>query len=338
VLAHELAHSLVARAYGVDVREIRLFLFGGVSNIAHEPPSPKAEVAITVVGPLTSIAFGVAMSVIASLLVGSVPDPARVTETIAAMGPIATLLTWLGSINVLVGLFNLVPGFPLDGGRLLRALVWWSTHDLRRATRVAATVGQVVGWTFAGLGVLMFTGIRVPFFGAGFVSGMWLVFIGWFLASAARASQANVVLHDALDGVRVGQIMRRAGSSMPPDTTVEDAVRLWFMRAPEHAFPVVDPAGALVGIVSRTDVNKIPRDGWTATRVSSVMTPVERLALATPDEPATTALEALARRDVDQLPVVRDLATRELVGMFERVAIARWIELRAGQNLRPRPT
>lgn len=328
VLAHELAHSLVARAYGIDVREIRLFLFGGVSNIAHEPPSAKAELLIAAVGPITSIAFGILMSVIASAFVGPAVTSGQVAGVLAGMSPLATLLAWLGSINLIVGVFNLIPGFPLDGGRILRAALWAGTGDLRRATLWASMVGQIVGWIFVAFGVAMFFGVNIPFFGRGLVSGVWLVFIGWFLASAASASYRNVYVHDALAGVHVVNLMQRAGPAIPPETSVEDAVRQWFMRSPEHAFPVTDESGALLGLVCPSDIRKISDTEWPARRVVDVMTPFERLAIATPAEDAQEALEALAQRDVEQLPVVRE-GTREIVGVFTRRDVARWLELRA---------
>lgn len=337
VLAHELAHSLVARSFGVDVREIRLFLFGGVSNIAHEPPSAKAELLIAVVGPITSIGFGIAMSIVASLFVGrgvSLNQPSVFTA-LAGLGPLPTLLMWLGSINVLVGVFNLIPGFPLDGGRILRAVIWAATKDMRRATLYASVVGQIVGWSFVALGVAMFFGLEVPFFGRGVVSGLWLVFIGWFLASAAQTSYRGVYVHDALEGVHVVNLMRRAAPSIPPEATVDEAVRQWFMRSPEHAFPVVDGSGALLGLVCPSDVRKISDDRWSATRVSEVMTPFERLVVSAPVGDAQEALERLAQRDVEQLPIVRE-GTRELVGMLTRRDVARWLELRSGTHLHPR--
>jgi len=337
VLAHELAHSLVARSFDVEVREIRLFLFGGVSNIAHEPPSAKAELLIAVVGPLTSIAFGVAMSMIGSFFVpAEVARSGDMLRTIATLGPLTTLLLWLGSINVIVGVFNLIPGFPLDGGRILRALVWTATGDLRKATFWASAVGQIIGWGFVAIGVGMFFGMSVPFFGGGLVSGLWLVFVGWFLASAASASYRGMWIHEALEGIRVVNLMRRAAPAIPEDTSVDDAVRQWFMRSPEHAFPVVDANGTLAGIVCPSDVRRVRDDRWGATRVAEVMTPFERLALATPSEDAQDALAALARRDVEQLPVVRE-GTRDLVGMLSRRDVARWLELRSGPRLHPRP-
>ncbi len=335
VLAHELAHSLVARSYGVPVHEIRLFLFGGVSNLEREPPSPEAELLTTIVGPLTSIGFGVTMLVVGSLFVPTVA-PDRALETIAATGPVVTLLLWLGAINVGVGFFNLIPGFPLDGGRILRALIWSWTKDLRVATLWAATIGEGVGWLFVLVGVAMFFGLHVPFFGQGPAAGLWMAFIGWFLASAARTSHRGVFLEAALEGVRVSQLMRRTGYVMPSETSVGDAVRLWFMRSAEHAFPVVDENGAFIGLVCTSDVRKIPDDQWEATPVTRVMTPLASLKTTTPNEEATQALAKLASGDVEQLPVVRERSD-ELTGMLERRDVARWLELHVGQSLRRRP-
>ncbi|HEY1955457.1 MAG TPA: site-2 protease family protein [Polyangiaceae bacterium] len=336
VLAHELAHSLVARSFGVEVREIRLFLFGGVSNIAHEPPSAKAELLIAVVGPLTSIAFGVAMSMVGSFFVpAGLVRSGDMFHSLAGMGPLTTLLLWLGSINVIVGVFNLIPGFPLDGGRILRALIWAGTRDLRKATLWASTVGQIVGWVFVAVGVGMFFGMSVPFFGHGLVSGLWLVFIGWFLASAANASYRSMWVHEALEGIRVVNLMRRAAPAIPLEASVDDVVRQWFMRSPEHAFPVVDGNGGLAGLVCPSDVRRVSDDRWTTTRVSDVMTPLARLAVATPSQDAQDALAELAQRDVEQLPVVH-AGTRELVGMLSRRDVARWLELRSGSQLHHR--
>ena len=219
VLAHELAHSLVARSYGIPVSEIRLFLFGGVSSLEQEPPSPAAELTIAIVGPITSIGFGVTM-----LAFGSLFAPPALSGTfadaVAALGPLPTLLLWLGAINIGVGVFNLVPGFPLDGGRILRAILWSVNHDLRRATLWASTIGQLTGWLFIALGATMFFGVNVPLLGRGFMSGLWLAFIGWFLASAARSSYRAVFLRETLAGVAVHQLMRRIEHTLSPQTTV----------------------------------------------------------------------------------------------------------------------
>ncbi len=332
VLAHELAHSLVARTQGIPVNEIRLFLFGGVSNLQHEPTSPEAELATTIVGPITSLVFGGAMLVAATLFVPIV-RPDHALEAIAATGPIGTLLLWLGAVNIGVGLFNLIPGFPLDGGRILRAIIWSATGNLRTATLWSSAIGQIVGWGFVLAGVAMFFGLRIPFFGTGPAAGLWLAFIGWFLASAAHASQRNVVLEDAFAGVTVRQLMRRTSYVMPSETTLGDAARQWFMRTSEHAFPVVDENGQLAGLLTARDVRKVPEAAWNDTPVTQAMTAASALAVTTPSESATEAMRKLAQADVEQLPVVRE-ATGELVGALERRDVARWLELRIGPPTR----
>jgi Zn-dependent protease/CBS domain-containing protein len=333
VVAHELAHSLVAQSYGIPVSEIRLFLFGGVSNLADEPPSPIAEFLTAIVGPITSIGFGATMLFIGSLFAPSIA-PADVTGSVAMMGPLPTLLLWLGAVNVGVGVFNLIPGFPLDGGRVLRAIIWSLTRNLRQATLWASTVGQATGWLFITMGVAMFFGVHVPFFGRGAAGGLWLAFIGWFLTSAARSSYRGVFLHEALEGVAVRQLMRRVGETLPAQTTIADAVAGWFMRGPSDAY-IVTAGDDLVGLLTASDVRKVPREAWATSRVSEVMTPVGTLTTTTPTEDAAGAVAKLALRGVDQLPVVA-ANTRHVVGLLDRRDVARWLELRLGPTLQHR--
>lgn len=325
VVAHELAHAVVAKSFGIKVREIRLFLFGGVSNIESEPPSAGAELWMAIVGPLVSIGLGLVFIALASLTVPHI-DAADPWATLAALGPVATLLFWLGPINVFVGIFNLVPGFPLDGGRVLRAIVWKITGDLHKATLAASTVGRALGWTFVLMGIAMAFGARIPFFGQGAGSGIWLAFIGWFLASAAERSFGALVVQEVLQGVSVAQLMRRTGSMVPPETTVRAVVNDWFMRSSEHAFPVVFD-GRLLGLVCVGDVRKLPQHAWDNTLVTAIMTPRERLAVVGPGTPAEAALRKLGELDVDQLPV---LEGELLVGMISRRDLARWLELHVG--------
>jgi Zn-dependent protease/CBS domain-containing protein len=326
VLAHELAHALVATSYGMSVREIRLFLFGGVSNIEREPPSPKAEFWIAIAGPLLSLGLGLAFITGAGLMLPS--GRATTWEALAGLGPLATLLFWLGPINVMLGAFNLIPGFPLDGGRVLRAAIWKVTGDGHKATFAASTAGRVIGWMFVFMGVAMIFGAKIPFFGRGAGSGIWLAFIGWFLTSAAEQSYGAMVVQETLQGVHVSDLMRRAGRVVPVETSVRAVVDDWFLRSNEHAFPVVRN-GRLLGVISVGDVRKIARETWDATAVTSIMTPRERLAVVSATDGAESALRTLAERDVDQLPVLEgdgDL----LVGMISRSDLARWLELHSG--------
>jgi Zn-dependent protease/CBS domain-containing protein len=337
VLLHELAHSLVAGSFGISVREIRLFLFGGVSNMEGEPPSAKAEFWTAIIGPAVSVGLGFDLLLASSLFVHDV-DPERGWEVFSGMGALPTLLMWLGAVNVGVGVFNLIPGFPLDGGRVLRAILWGATHDLHKATLRASNVGQAIGWAFVVMGIAMFFGARIPFFGRGIASGLWLAFIGWFLASAATRSYRGFLMQEMLEGVRVNRLMRRSGFAFPPDTTVEDAVRRGFMRSDQRAFPIVEDGGRLLGLLSLGDLRKLNEDAWWH-KVSDVMTPVSQLVTVAPEEEALSAMKKLVQADVEEMPVVEG---EKLVGVLERRDLARFIEIKIGphgfgQPPKPRP-
>ncbi len=327
VLLHELAHSLVAKAQGMDVRNITLFLFGGVSNIQREPPSPKAEFLIAVVGPITSVVLGIVFLLIGGMTApgvgGAVEDPSRV---FAQFGPLTTLLLWLGQINFLVGLFNLLPGFPLDGGRILRSMLWKLTDNLRKATRWASWAGQVFGWLLIVTGILMVFGVRVPIFGTG-LGGLWLAFIGWFLNIAAQQSYQQLIVQDILEGVPVSRLMRSDVPSAQPDASISDLVHERIMGTDEHAFPVLEE-DRLVGLVCLEDVRKVPREAWDTTRISEIMTPAEHLTVIGPNEDSGDALSELGEHDVNQLPVVQD---GRLVGLLRRRDILRWLQLHSEQ-------
>lgn len=185
VLAHELAHSLVAKLRGLRVDDVTLFLFGGVSEIEEEPKSPGGEFLMAILGPVTSLVIGGLL-----LLAGGAFSDIQETQgnaqaLIGRLSPLATLVLWLGTINIVLAVFNMIPGFPLDGGRVLRSIVWGITGNLRAATRVAAGVGALISGLMILGGIMMLLGVRVPFFGTGFVNGIWLMLIGWFLFSAA---------------------------------------------------------------------------------------------------------------------------------------------------------
>lgn len=324
VLAHELAHSLVAKAKGLPVRRITLFMFGGVSNLEREPHTPGVEFLMAIVGPLTSLALGVLFLVLGSLDVGgameAVDDP---EAAVRRLTPVATMLLWLGPVNLMLGLFNMIPGFPLDGGRVLRSILWARTGDLRRATRWAAGTGQVVAWAFIGTGIGMAFGLQVPFFGTGLLNGLWLAFIGWFLNQAALQSVQKQVVEDLLEGVPVGKLMRAEAPTVSPDLTIERLVDEHLLRSDERAFPVVED-GVLLGIVCLEDVRKTPRGEWPTTRVREVMTPTGKLAVVTPRDDASEALAKLSERDVRQIPVVQD---GHVVGILRRRDVLRWLSL-----------
>jgi Zn-dependent protease/predicted transcriptional regulator len=328
VVLHELSHSLVARSFGIPVSRITLFLFGGVSNIEHEPESARAEFLTAIVGPLTSIAIGLLLLFIASRVTELPGDAlAAPDRALTALGPGETLLLWLGPINLTVGVFNLIPGFPLDGGRVFRAIVWGITGDLHRATKVASGLGQGIGWAFVFLGIAMAFGANVPFFGRGLVGGLWLAFIGWFLVNAASQTWQRQLVHEVLEGLTVARLMRPPVEVVPDTTSIEGVVHQRLMQSEERAFPVVHGED-LVGLVTLSDVRKVPRDLWPEVPVTNVMTPAPELVAASPREDLSEALDKLARADVSQLPV---LDGTRLVGILRRRDVARWIELHVNQ-------
>jgi Zn-dependent protease len=326
ILAHEMAHALVGRSHGVSVAGITLFLFGGVARLSGEPKSARSEFLIAVVGPVTSF-------VIAALSIGGAAALAHAglahVPALSALGPAATVLLWLGTTNVMLGAFNLLPGFPLDGGRVLRAALWKITGDVGRATRGATAVGRFIAWLLIFAGVTMAFGTRLPVLGGGLAQGLWLVLIGWFLNNAARSSRqqqaVTEVISGALGDVPVANLMRTRGTAVDAGLPVGALVERFFMPGDQRCFPVLEDGG-FAGLVCLADLRKIPRDSWNTTPVREIMTPAEALAATRPDERVVDALGRLATRDVDQLPVIDQ---GQLVGMIRRADVLRWIELHA---------
>jgi Zn-dependent protease/predicted transcriptional regulator len=325
VLAHELAHSLVSQARGDPVESITLFLFGGVSSIKEEPDSPAGEFLMAFVGPLTSIVIGFGLLLIGGLVGGPIRTGGNASQLISSLGPVRLVLLWLGSINVILGVFNLIPGFPLDGGRVLRSILWAITDNLLSATRWAAWVGQGFGWLMIAGGIAMVFGVTLPFFGSGLFNGLWLAFIGWYLNNASSQSYQQVVVHDILEGVPVRQMMRTNPPTVPPSTSVESLVHDHIMGTDEHAFPVVD-GDELVGIVSLEDVRSVPRDAWATTSVRDIMTPYDVCTVVSPDEDAAEAMTQLSTCEVRQLPVLED---GHLSGVLRREDLIQWLRLHA---------
>jgi CBS domain-containing protein len=228
-------------------------------------------------------------------------------QVVAQLDPFSTLLFWLGPINIGLGVFNLLPGFPLDGGRILRAIIWQVTGSLRKATHWAAGTGQFTAWAFILAGLAMIFGTRIPFLGTGLGNGIWLILIGWFLNNAAS------------------RLMRSDVPVVPPDLPVSDLVYNWVMGTDEHAFPVMQE-GRMVGLVCLEDVRRVPREQWNSTLVSEVMTRVHQLDTVSANEDASEAFEKLTRRDVRQIPVV---AEGRLVGLLRRRDIVKWLQLQS---------
>ncbi len=331
VLAHEMAHSLVAQAHGIPVRNITLHLFGGVSSIQREPDSPGSEFIMALLGPITSLVIGGVLLWVAGIAAGlSAASVSNIDQALSQMGPGITLLSWLGSVNVILGVFNLIPGFPLDGGRVLRSILWRITDNLRRATRWASWVGQAIAWVMIVTGVSMVFGVEVPLFGQGLTNGLWLAFIGWFLNTASAQSYQRLIIRDALSDVPVSRIMRKDPPTATADVSIDNLVHNHIMQHDDQAFPVLD-GGEFIGIVTLDDVRSAPRDTWQEKHVRQIMTPRDQLVTSAPDECADEAMNKLTQRNVRQLPVLQDGVT--LVGVLRRQDLIKWLQLESDLNL-----
>ncbi|MGD8395851.1 MAG: site-2 protease family protein [Candidatus Eiseniibacteriota bacterium] len=304
LLAHEISHSLVARARGVPVEGITLFVFGGMAHTRMEAESPGDEFAIAGVGPLASI-------IIAGLFGGI----AATTGLIGAGQPVAAVAGYLAFINLAIAVFNLLPGFPLDGGRLFRAAVWRWKHDLRLATRWATAGGKALGY---GLIVLGF----VQFFAGNLVGGLWLVFIGWFVRTAAEASFAQHVLRSSLEGLRARDVMADQPETVPADMSLHEFVDQWVLRGRHRGYPVMRN-GEPVGIVHLDSVKDVPREQWDSRKVADVMAAIDPTSVVAPEESMTQVLGRVGQVDGKRVLVMQDGALR---GIITRADLARWIE------------
>jgi len=316
LLLHELAHSVVARAFGIPVPRITLFLFGGVSEMEREPDSPGRELLIAVVGPATSVVLGVLCLLAFGLLNGPalanrmMHDP---EHAFASLGALSTMLVWLGPINIVLGIFNLIPGFPLDGGRVLRAGLWKATGDLERATRWASLAGRGFGWVLMALGVVEVLG--------GAFQGFWLMLIGWFLQSSAQNAYAQLLLRQALEGLVVRDLMRTDFEILPADLTVATFIDRHLLHGAQLAWPVRSEAGFL-GLVTFDTIRQVP-PGERATRtIGELVQPVQDP--IAPDLGGREALERLVRSHHDPLVVMDD---GEVLGLLQGADIARWLAL-----------
>lgn len=310
ILLHELSHAAVAKLRGIPVRGITLFALGGVAQIEKDAADAKSEFWMGIVGPITSVVIGIVCLLLALLLGGSLSGEFN--------SPPAAMFMWLGYINIALGIFNMVPGFPLDGGRVLRAIVWWVTGDSNRATRIASRVGQLVAVGFILLGILQF------FSGAGF-GGLWIAFIGWFLLDAARASGAQVEITERLTGVKVGDVMAQHFETVDANSNLQTFVQEHLLPTGHRCFVVVQQ-GTPAGIITPHEVKTVDRARWPYTTVGDVMRPLESLRTVSAERPLAEALEMMGREDVNQMPVVQQ---GKLAGIISRGHIVRVLQTRA---------
>ena len=299
IVLHELAHALVARASQLPVRSITLFALGGVAQIEKEATTAGREFWMAIAGPLMSVALGLSCLTVAGQLGWTLQGEVS--------GVLPAMLGWLGYINIALAVFNLIPGYPLDGGRVLRALLWRVYGDADKATRQAARAGQIVAVAF------IIVGLLETFAGAG-LGGLWLALIGWFLLQASRANYLRVEVLRHLRDVRVADVMTRDQRGVNARASAQDLVED-LLRAGRHYSLVTDDQGAVVGLVTLGDVRRLDRDQWSNTPVGELMRPLETVRTVTPETPASDALEILAREDVNQLPVFEQ---RRLLGVLTR--------------------
>jgi Zn-dependent protease len=294
VLLHELGHSVIALHYNIPVRSITLFVFGGVAQITKEPERPSHEFNIAVAGPVVSGLLGLFFYGVMLL-----------TED--SLAGIAALGEWLGYINLTLALFNLLPGFPLDGGRILRSIVWRYTGSFERATRVAAGAGQLFAYGF------IFIGVWAALSG-NFFNGLWIGFIGWFLLNASQATTAQVRFRSALAGVTAEDVMTRDCLQLPGSISVADMVEHHLLKSGTRCALIMD-GDRFRGLVTLHEVKKVPRDEWAATPLQAIMVPEAQLSQVTPETPVEAILQEMNQENVSQIPVVDD---GKLVGVIGR--------------------
>jgi Zn-dependent protease/predicted transcriptional regulator len=311
VLAHEVSHAVVARHEGIQVDGITLWLLGGVTRMHSDPLTPESELKVSGAGPLSSLIIGVVL-----LAIGLGLDAANSSALVVAV------LVWLGFINIVLAVFNVLPGAPLDGGRLLHAILWKRHGDRFRATRTASRAGQGLGWLLVALGFIEFA------FGTGLGGGLWLALLGWFLITAARAEEERSVVQEALGSRRVADVMTPMPAVVPASTTVREFVDEFLLTHPHSAFPVVEADGRPVGLVTLDRVRSVPAHRRDTTTVRDVAIPASNLAVVRPDDPARDLLDRVVEGDgavlvVDDGHVAGIVTATDLEQLARRVAAIR---------------
>jgi len=305
IFLHELGHSILALRHRVAVRSITLFIFGGVAMMEREPETPRAEFEIAIAGPVVSALLALAFTLLGQ---GLHPDSA-----------VASMASWLAFINLAIAIFNLLPGFPLDGGRVLRAFLWARSNDFRKATRTAASVGSFIAYGFIGLGVA-----EVLFLG-NLVGGLWTAFIGWFLLSASGSTARQVAMEASLAGLRARDVMNPDVARVHAGVSVASFARDVVMHGRRWA--LVEEAGRTAGIVTLSDIKRVTPDEWESTPVGRVATPMDKVVTAVPDAPLRELLATISQKDLNQVPVLVD---ERVVGAVTRDALVQAIDLRGG--------
>jgi Zn-dependent protease/CBS domain-containing protein len=307
ILVHELAHCVVAKRSGLKIRQITLYLLGGVSEMEEEPSNPSLELRMAAAGPLTSLAISLLVWV--SWLLSSSMNLSPLVQ--------APLL-YVALVNAVVAGFNFIPAFPMDGGRVLRSLLWMRNGDVVRSTVVASTAGRVFAY------IIVFLGLFTIFYGD-LASGIWLLLIGWFISSSATSSLRQTMIQEDLRGARVADLMTRNVESVPPEMDL-DSLSEEFMRTKHTGFPVLSD-GELVGCVTLGDLRKVRKESWATTKAGEIMTPREKLIVAHEGDSATDIITSMNRENIGRVFVMDG---GKIAGIVTRSDILKAIELKEG--------
>lgn len=302
VVFHELSHSIVAKHYKIPVQSITLFVFGGLSRIARDPASAMQEFNVAIAGPLSSLVLAGCFWLIYHYL--------------SAGEMIHAAAGWLWEINLMLALFNLVPGFPLDGGRVLRSMAWGVTRNFTRATQIASNAGKLFAYLMIGIGLWQALN-------GNWIGGLWLAFIGWFLLTAAQESYVHVALRNMLAGVSAKDIMTTDVPTIPREMSIEEYVQEVFRTG--RRCHVAVAGNEPVGLMTLAAARSVPRHDWQSMAVQAVMLPADKIHSAAPDEPALGVLQRMQTEDINQMPVISD---HHIVGMISRDTILRVLQTR----------
>ena len=307
VVAHELAHSLVARANGIPVKSITLFIFGGIAQITREATKANAELKMAAAGPACSLVLGGLFGLLWLFSRG-------ISE------PMGAMTLWLAQVNVILAVFNLIPGFPLDGGRVFRSILWRFTGNYKLSTRIATQVGQGVGYLFILGGILIMFLSR-----GGWFSGLWLIFIGWFLRNTASSSYHQAQWREALREVSASQVMTPDCPVIPPNVTIDRLVQEYVFTSGCYFFLVTDEDG-VKGILTLNNIKAVSRQNWDVTQVKEIMTPIDKVKVAHPNQDALSILEEMDENDINQMPVVSE---GRVIGLITRDNLLRFLHTRS---------
>ena len=306
VVAHELAHSSVARINGIPVKSITLFIFGGIAQITREATRANAELKMAAAGPACSLVLGGLFGLLWLLSQG-------ISE------PIVAMTLWLAQVNVILAVFNLIPGFPLDGGRVFRSILWRVTGNYKLSTRIATQVGQGVGYLF------ILGGISIMFLLHEWFSGLWLVFIGWFLRNIASSSYHQAQWREALRGISASQVMTPDCPAIPSDVTINRLVQEYVFTSGCYFFLVTDEDG-VKGILTLDNIKAVSRQNWDVTQVKEIMTPIDKVKVAHPNQDALSILEQMDENNINQMPVVSE---GRVIGLIARDNLIRFLRTRS---------